>query len=589
MAKFQTGNDIDVSLRSSQKTVELLQTITPADIAQSVPFLKITRIDPQTSEPMGGVPILNAFFQKPPEFGMPAGDRRYGERPPVSIEKFVVRTKQNLGVIIHEEVELDIVAHRPGAIFNDDDSVWNSILVPGALHFAEYGWAGTSKNDLINGSGFDDEGTTGNLRVLVPSRKTILFETYYYTFSIKQTGEIVIKVKAYNIGDYMLRRMRLSETDLLESDVPGQLPRRVERDSNTDHEIRGAIQAALNDKKSFNPKKYKKSKETAKLSDILDIFAANTISRTARAWGYDDVELVIGNFNPLTPTTTKKYGAKKVSSIGDFEIPLFDVMNIISKFVRRGSSPGLRAIMTQFFSVCNRQDAWKASVISLGEKSFTSLKPNVMVRIGDKNVKGKKIMRIAIFDNNKEFTRFIEVGTSKIDATTLTKEKVRKLMANANVPMIEFGNALSFIKDANFEVLLDNQLQAQLIEAAHLKSKSREEIVSKTDAEARKDLPDKFHYIWSSALKGNVTMLGNFAFDVFSYLWLDFDTPIWNGAFVIRQREDVITSGGFETVMELYSEGGDPMGVRKSRDLRTEAKKKEDERAKRKRARRKKK
>ena len=128
MAKFVKESVSNPLLnRSSQKTIEQLESLSAVDIAMAIPYLKITRIDPETRKPSADVPPLNVFLQKPPEFGMAmVGKGRFSERPPASLESFSVATKQNYGHIIEQHVEMKIIAHRPSAVFESDDSMWAS-------------------------------------------------------------------------------------------------------------------------------------------------------------------------------------------------------------------------------------------------------------------------------------------------------------------------------------------------------------------------------------------------------------------------------------------------------------------------------
>ena len=109
---------------------------------------------------------------------------------------------------------------------------------------------------------------------------------------------------------------------------------------------------------------------------------------------------------------------------------------------------------------------------------------------------------------------------------------------------------------------MDDLILRSKVEAAANLIKNRGQVVGDTHSQSTVSLPEHYHELWASALQGRITMYGNFAFDAFSQMWLDFGVPIWDNLFVVRGRTHVLTAGSFETIVELYSEQGDPLNAR---------------------------
>jgi hypothetical protein len=67
--------------------------------------------------------------------------------------------------------------------------------------------------------------------------------------------------------------------------------------------------------------------------------------------------------------------------------------------------------------------------------------------------------------------------------------------------------------------------------------------------------------MYSSAINGDMTMIGNFVFDVFGMVWLDFGVPIWSGPFTVMEHEDVLDRTGLTTRVTFRADGSDPLGT----------------------------
>lgn len=553
--------------RSSQKTIEQLQGISAVDMAMAIPYLKITRVDPETRKPAAGVPPLNVFLQKPPSFGLSmVGNGRFAERPPASLESFSVSTKQNYGHIIEQHIEMKVIAHRPSAVFDSGDSVWASLITPGETHLVEYGWAGSSKNGLVNGEGFDDEDALGG-RTFIPSRKSILFTTYYYTFAIRNTGEIEFSIKGMQNGNLVFRQIQLG--DVLETDTDinitnagrGRVPSTSITERNRNSLVRKKLQGML-DQLAKNSIKRKKLKPVVSLIDVLNVLLADTVTSRCTQWGYDSIDMVIGKFNPRVAPTTPQF-QKPSDEIGDFMIPVDSVRKVITGATRKNTTLTIENFIENLLSATvNRATTWAPG--RLDEKSrLSSRVPQVMVKVVDESTNTKKRIRISIFDSVRDLIALFPEENRLFGKDIESRSKIKDKLVKAKVPFLSLGHASSFIMDANFDVIMDPQIQRAKIDAAAKFLKARSDVTSRSLRDLIKDSPNEYHQIFSSAIQGTITMLGNFAFDTFASMWLDFQISIWDGPFVVRQRTDTVTPAGFETTLEVYSEGTDPLNTKR--------------------------
>lgn len=569
MAEFVSEKDTSNPLlnRSSQKTIDLLESISSIDMALAVPFLRITRIDPQTRKPTVGVPPLNVFLQKTPRFGSSI-EGRFSERPPSSLELFSIATKQNYGHIIEQHIEMKIIAHRPSAVFDSPDSVWSSLITPGDTHLVEYGWAGSSKNGLVNGFGFDDDDALGG-RVFIPSQKAILFSTYYYTFSIKNTGEIEFSIKGMQNGNLVFRQIQLG--DVLESHDDVQESRKSHsktpainrKEKSKNNLLRKKLQTLLSSLLKKEGASTRKGKKTlVKFVDILNVLLAKTITTRCTDWGYDKIDLIIGRFNPNIAPTSKEFIING-DEIAEFMIPFDVVKKVIEAATRKGADLTIQTFIESLLSSSiNSATTWAPG--ELDEKSRLSTRlPQIMVKVIDESTLKTKRLKITIFDSVRDLIALFPEETRLYGDEVISRKKIKEKLMQAKVPFISLGKANSFIIDSNFEVEMDPQIQRAKIDAAAKFLKTRSEVTSKSLRDIVKDSPNEYHQIFSSAIRGTITMIGNFAFDTFASMWVDFQVNIWDGPFVVRQRTDTITSSGFETMLEVYSEGTDPLNTKR--------------------------
>lgn len=575
--KWTSNPELRGALKSSQDSVDLLENITAADLAQSVPFLRISRVNPLTRKPFDE-PILNFEFQKPPQFGSTISEEsRYGERPPVSLSSFTIETQQQFGEFVIQKIKLELTVHKPASL-GDKKNRWMSIMTPLQSHVVEYGWTGTSKNPLINGEGVRDR----NKSTFVDSINSILFTTNHYTFDISQDGKMNIVVHGWQNGNYMFERMYLSDKiqehrDLNVAEVKSDSNTKVKRNAqktllkSENKKLRKDLQNNL--KKLINSDKPllyyigKDGRKYANLIDVLNVLTYDTIKERANDWGFDTINLQLGAFNQKVSTLSqRKFKNKKVANIADFPVDLKNMNKFISTQTRNGVQITMKNFINNLIQeTVNRAENFSPGKIKYNGMTLNEELPYVKIKVlGSLDDRRKnRILNVSIIDLKREFVQNFDGEELKPIEDKISRERVKKKLRERNIPFISMGKATSFIKDSSFEVLMDNEIQAILLDNAAKDLRTRIDQTSHNGAQLQNGLPDPQHVLWSSAMEGTITMMGNFVFDTFSYLWLDFGVDLWSGPFNVLNKTEVITPGSFITTLKVKSEGMDPLNTKK--------------------------
>jgi hypothetical protein len=182
--------------------------------------------------------------------------------------------------------------------------------------------------------------------------------------------------------------------------------------------------------------------------------------------------------------------------------------------------------------------------------------PEVFIKI----VPNGSAIAMYIVDAKREFAGLTEQDDKKfILGPEATKEKIYDKLSDFGVPVISFLNGNSYIKDATFSVEGDPKIKAHFIQKYYGVDKSKNK--NQAGAQEKKKSLSAEETLFSAAITGDITTLGNFAFDTFSLVWLEFGVRRWDGPFNVRSREDTISRGVFETKISFVAAGSDPLGT----------------------------
>ncbi|MHB8407971.1 MAG: hypothetical protein ACYDHY_07810 [Acidiferrobacterales bacterium] len=579
MSQFQdiTAGGASPFLKIAQSDVQALEAITPSDLGQAVPVMKIWRVDPTTGAPLfpdstGKNPAIPISTQAiyPPRFGQQAtqgNDVTFRERPPFSFEKLEVTNINPRGVTLYRQVKMTWIVHRPDVVFGDKvpgQDNWSDLLISGYLFNIRYGWSASPsvKNPILNGTG------TAN----VPSQQDIRIAITNFRFSFTQSFELQFEIEGLESGELMIRQQTVDATVTHKSSKQSAIPLYLPTDASTT-----AGKAQLKKiQKLFKQQLLKHAKGTGSnatitMKQLLNTFFAPGLSNAFQSQGFNTVNLWLGNFNHRAGFTTKYYGAAQQSDkpIGNFPIPLEIVEKEFGKLVKLGKSITIYNFIKPFLDLTHGEKVWDTSNAPKDSKQRNSTKlPQVMMKtlINPK----AKTAEVYIVDLVREHTKLIQDESTSASANvvqggTPTKASIRSALQSSGVPYVTLLKANSYIQAANFQVVLDDKMKSILVRRGLGPQTSKTQKTKQTDVAAKSNLAiDPRQMLYSSAIQGELTMLGNFAFDTFGLLWLDFNIPRWNGPFFVMHIVDVIEKGNFTRSITLQSEGDDPLGTQQA-------------------------
>ncbi len=574
------GEDDRAFVPFSQTAIEHLENITAAEKAQAVPYVRIWQVDPGTGEPINANPDapsepiapLNIQLAGPARFGSSV-DEHYRDRPPVSLERISIKTQAPRGIITYQTIEISFVVHRPDVIFNSPEpgvDNWSSMITPGMVHCMEYGWSASSgvRNGILNGEGFAD--LESKPVTVIPGRKRIRFVVTNYSFKIMPDGQISISISAMQEGDFNLRQAVVGSNQVREmaketktirvgpfggvATVPKYDPQELY------DEVGRKVVKALQDRlKSLTGNKTKGNDVLIKFSTFADVVLAPTIEQALNDIGFSKVKLVMGDFNKRVGRPSPKYRLNYTGDsawIGDFEMPMRDIEKIFNDVVKEGSQITLYNFVNIFLSIFQQGNTWdrKNAKRDAGGMHMSCL-PLVMVR-----TMMNPTLKTAVFyivDVEREFTKFSD--NERKPEVARSRSDVNDILRNKGIPVISFRKGNSYIQDASFEVVADDAIKS--IFMRRYLDPARAGVIDTSVKQKAGTAVDPREVMYSSAINGEVTVLGSFIFDLFGLLWLDFGITKWDGPFVVKEREDVIDRTGFSVRLSLVAEGSDPLGT----------------------------
>lgn len=569
------GNNDKPFTSITQDTVDLLESVTAADKGMAVPRIKIWQVD-RTGRPIHsdsyGRPTapLSLQFVEPPRFGqsMSDGHSRYRERPPVSVERISVKWQNPNGIIQYKILHLSFMVHRPDVVFGEIDPTIDSfvsMIIPGNLFVLEYGWrAGQGvKNGLLNGDGFNDQ--RGHI---VPGTTRVKFIITNYSFKIQQDGQISFEVEAYEDGEFNVRQSLGITLPPATATVSGQKNTIDEpKDPYQDPQFTGLLQQARNKiRKHVQPQKKKGQKglpDLVRFQDVADILFSPVIEDAYKRLGYKTINLFMGHFNERVGQPAPQYKLTPTgnpTSIGDFFLPMKEVENIFNRVTHLGQQLTVYNFLIPFITLFNSPQTWDRSK---AKKNTQGIQEESLPEIAVKTIVNKDVVNFYLVDLKREFTRFAssdQLPPNQLVGGKVTRDAVKNVCRNANVPFVSFQKGNSYIQESSFGVVADEQMKAIFIR--RYMDRVRQEITKTPDVQQKQGTGvDPRQVLYSSAISGDITMLGNFAFDVFQLIWLDFGVERWDGPFRVQEREDTIEAGSFLTKIHIISEGNDPLGT----------------------------
>lgn len=544
---------------ASREPMELLESITPAQLASCVPFVKIQKIE-KFGRPATDVRPLMFDLTQTPQFagaGLRFGtdDDTLAERALVSLNSLDVDFELNYGQQQQRVITLDFTVHRPAVVFDRfSRTAWREILEEGKSFSLEYGWAADPvlvPNELFNGIGMV---TAKGL--VVKGTQSILLNIYTYSVTIMKTGEVRVVAKARENGDLALRETKFS--DVFDRTLgPGQ----PEADDETNmRRLKGMLDTLLRRQEVGR-------KEYFTMGDILDKIVAPMVTGAALNWGYTSVDLLLGDFNAQAGPQSEYFGGRPVSKpwngssggIGEFLVPVAELMGHLSSHFGKGRTLYLRNFVEMLISIMNAEGAWAHP-----KPGQDVRQPNVMAKYETvRRPDGTHGLVFVIYD--------VKVGTAPFSGTDAlavdrqSRAEVMRKLASLDVPVLEFARAGSLILDATFELQPDPLLQSIQAESVYKDRKDKVQTTATPDVRSRAGAARAGELVMPiSILQGDIQMQGNFALETFGILWIDFfGSSEISGVFHVFGKTDRLEAGKFSSNFKVMAESIDPLNTRK--------------------------
>lgn len=553
--------------RTSQEPLDILESISPMELASCVPFIKIEKIDKLGKAATDVRPLMYDLIQTP-QFG--SGQDSFGidsdvfmERSLVSLINLTVDFDQQYGISIHRQITIEFIVHHPEIVFDRaSNNSWREIIMAGKSFTLEYGWKADPtivQNPLFNGDGHITE--SGQV---LKSTQLIMLVVSTYEIQVMQNGEVKVVVKASENGDLCMREMKFS--DIFERSIGNNLTKKEAEAKDKADDIANvkAIRALIGKLKK-NP--VKGVGQFYLMGDILDQVIAPMVVDAGKIWGYDGVDLILGNFNKESGNQSKKYFGSEMAGKGieNFKIPVDVVNEALTNYTSNGRAVYLQNFISMIIKFMNDAGAWAE------QKPGKSIqKPHVLMK--SETVQTDKGIRLVLVIQDVTVGAhpfgMYDNGQNRIALDKQSKTEIFSKLRNIGIPILEFARAGTLITDASFQLQPDALLQAIQVDSAYNDRKNRVQQAKTTDVESRKGQSRRGELIIPvSIVEGDISMHGNFAMEVFGSFWIEFyGSKELSGMFHIRGKTDTLEAGGFKTTLKVISEGIDPLNTRKQLD-----------------------
>lgn len=560
MAKFVTGPDVNPFYRATQSPIDVLQSADAATLALSVPFVKLTQVDPYTGKPLEKPPFT-LDVTSAPGFGRQATEGRLLERPLVSLESVNVKAEATIGLDKQDLIDLSFVVHDPYTVFFGDDtlSTFRALIQEGNSFLLEYGWRGNSRNDMLNGVGLFDE--DAGLTVPSIARMRIMMYTWQADFDSK--GEMKLNVKTRQDGELSLREAKLSKFLDLNGFEPDRVSKRKRPRASLPQQDAdaGTAESVVKTLNTLSKVTVKPHGECFFFGDILDALVAPAVTSACLATGYAGVDLYLGNFSKRCKRSSPACGSRALAdkSIGDALVPVKQLTTALGQLHAAGETVVLRNFIEALAGIVSSPSSWA------DDRPNTST-PQLFVGTATRHV-GTTGLNFVLFFADRHL---VAIDPSEFDRGDMldpadqSKEKVLARVRSRNIPILQFGHAGSIISECSFNTIVDDPMRSVFLDNAFKNRKSQVQALSQPDPLDRKGRSQPEDYAFFSGVQATVTMLGNFVFSWGQTVWLDvFNVHPISGLFTVHGIENSVTPAGFVTKLTLTTTGTDPLNTRR--------------------------
>jgi hypothetical protein len=600
-----TASD-DTIRRITMDGIAALKQISAADKAKAVPYVKIWRVIRGTNEAAG--PELTTQFWDVPKFGSSMGNR-FGERPAMSLESVTIKNVNPRGFILYREVDIQIKVHRPDQVFNnlsDNSTALASLMTPGNVHMLTYGWQGGTNSMLSTGipvyhkdgelhpeeKAMRDRAKASGAKDPVPSKFTapakasVRFTVVTYDFSISPDNQIDITIKGFEDGELNVREAALfDQRGMPKPDVAGfaKADDKTKAKAIKDHlqKMVGVLTTKLNHPDFSKDKDVKTDKGAVikekfiALKHVMRILFSDPLSMAMTNLGYRHIHFYTGIFNKNAPITVSSYLSQDLQRdpnqqlpelgtgmpIGEFLLKTSDVTKILNDVITTKGQITVYNIIGKLFAIIQNVNLYQKNKKSQIPGSVPEMH---LVPIYNPDAAG--YVQIWVVDRKRYLTS-LDANLNEFlvnsDANKLAYGSglnVQKKVEGMGVPFISMYDANSFLAGAKFNVVADEMMKSIFIRRnmelnrGQITGENQNTVVT-SDGEMDSAL------LFRSAIKGDLTMIGNFAFNIMGLMWIHFGIRAWDGFFYVMSKTDKIDKSGFTTSITVQAEGSNPAGA----------------------------
>ena len=550
MAYWVNLDPVDDAERDSVRegvieTVDLMYNLSAADKAALVPYLRIRNVT--GSGETIGEPLTNQFYATP-QFGQGISEQ-FGDRPMASIESVTIKTGIETGWKIVRKLVINVVAHRPDAVFGsrydqENPTVLQQLLSRDNNLVLDYGWTGPNDNMLLG----------------APVRQTdsVRFAVTTYNFNFTPDGQLKFQINAIENGESASRTTTVWDQPEFDSDAGDEVQTingKFKRMSDLIKQF--SVQRSWDVVDASGKSLPKFNEAMISLSDLFDLLFAEPLTQLANKSGYDTLDLEFGVFNSLCPNTTAQYGCRSYNdmAIGEFEVPIREVQKILGQHTDKSWT--IDVVMQLMLIFVMPQNTWEDS------RTTEYQVPEITVRTVMNPLNRTMLMQVIdrkryiSFSGYTANERNISKGI-KIDM----KENLPAFLERTGIPKIDIYHQASFLQSTHFSVTMDDQMASMFIRNS-INQNSTRAAMTTVDGRVLKNLPmaSQMAMLYRSAIKGDITMLGNFCWNPFDYVWMNFGVWAYDGLFYVVEKNDSIDRNGFLTKLTLQAEGSDPLNV----------------------------
>lgn len=553
---FVTGSSVRPYSPSSTRAVDLLDSMTDVELASCVPYLRIRQVDAATRQPLPGDGIMAAILS-PPTFGDALGR---SERPEVSLESVVIKSNMSWGTTTTTTVDIAFVVHRPEAVFSvASPSPWRSLLVEGNVFQLDFGWSGNTTNELFNGVGYFDRESGFS----TPSRRSLIFLVPKYDFDVTTSGEMRFTVHAIEAYDIGLRQLRVDTTRLLPptggvATGPNGAPVEDLGKGLDQEQVKSSLERLL---ATLDGRTIRKGRAVYnRFGDVFDLLVVPQLRRFIPLFGYASVSAYVGNFNPRAGRTNKDFGDMPLggASIAEFPVPRKVLRETLARFVMLGQKMNVDNFVSHLVNLMNA-----APWMGAQREGANVRVPSVKYRVTSVERRDStQEMVFTVFDEHEGSAPFDAVQDAMRFGTESRAEVLRKVR-DQNVPIVSFGRGSTLVRDNSFQVIQDELMRSIMVEKSMPDRDLRTSIVPKPDPAGRRGGARSQDLIQLGHVQGTLGMRGNFVFDMFAAVWIDFfEATEFSGLFTVRGVQHDLRAGQFNTTVEVIS-AGDPLNTRR--------------------------